>query len=132
MDITFNKNLKDLPVFIQCTFANAYAPVNDTLSTNPGTCIRSFDRRMPGIDKTNKIGTLTGNIYKDSNGVVWLESNLLFTNRMPVGWFRERDIYHMRKGTQINPEDTEPGKDNNKKSILAWITAGITALSLLR
>jgi hypothetical protein len=128
-DTKNNTSLKGLAVWIQCTWCRVFTePV-----INKGLCIRSYDRKI--MPKKN-IGTLTGNYYTDSIGVVWLEANLLNCNRRPTGWFRERDIWHSLKGIVANTADqpyiSSTATTETKKSVwLGWLTGGITLLSFL-
>lgn len=100
--------------------------------------------------KLNQIGELTGN-YITTGKVRWMESRLLYCDRALIGWFRESDIWYNLKNVKPNPLDwkyipyVEPGtpgenpppgpgenSETKNKSWIAWLTAGITALSLLR
>ncbi len=116
----FIPTLKGLKLGIQCTWANAFAhPI-----WNRGYCIRSFDHNLlRDLDVENTIGFATGNISIDKSGVTWIEAELLYTDRMDIGWFRESDVSFDLKGTNYKGSDS---------SWLKWITTGIMALQFLR
>jgi len=125
-NILNNTSLKGLTVWIQCTWVRVFTePVIDK-----GICIRSYDRI---IAKNTNIGTLTGNHYTDEKGFIWVEANLLFCDRRPTGWFREKDIWHSLKGTPANPLDLPyiTKAETKKAAWLGWLTGGITLLSFL-
>lgn len=123
VDGGFSAELKNQRIFIQCTWANAYAePVR-----NKGLCIQSYDRRMlyhlyfnvyqyykqekryerkiydPILQ--NQIGIATGNYKTDGIGIYWIEVQLYYSNRMEKGWMRETDIWFPAKGEKPNPAD---------------------------
>ena len=128
-DIKNNSALKGLAIFIQCTWCRTFSEPE----ANKGLCIRSYDRKI--APKTN-IGTLTGNYYTDAKKVVWLEANLLYCNRRPTGWFRERDVWHASKGIAANPLDipylSAANVTEAKKPVwFAWLTGGLTLLSFM-
>lgn len=116
----FIAKLKGQKLGIQCTWANAMAYPK----WNKGYCIRSFDHKvLADLDVSNVIGFATGNIETDESGVTWLETELLYTDRMSVGWFRENDVSFDLKGTNYKGSDS---------SWLKWITTGVMALQFLR
>lgn len=124
--IEVSEDIKNLPVKIQCTWANCFTePVWDR-----GLCIRSYDKyvlQRNNATNTGIIGALTGNYHVAADDEIWLESKLNYTNRRTVGWFRESDIWHEKKGT-IDPN---PGEDNKKKKI-NWLTWLVTGASILK
>lgn len=122
-DIKNNTSLKGLAVWIQCTWCRVFTEPE----LNKGLCIRSYDRT---IAPKSKIGTLTGNYYLAANNIMWLEATILFCDRRPIGWFRERDIWHSLKGIPANPIDA-PLAETKKPVWLGWLTGGITLLSFL-
>ena len=127
-DVLFSNEIKNLLISIQCKFANAYSqPL-----VNPGLCIISYDREVLKIkgSKDNTIGKLTGNYFQDAKGTMWLESSLFHCNRRSIGWFREMNIWHPKKGIEKPAEPITPS--TNKKTWMAWIATGLTALSFLR
>lgn len=129
MEIQNSVEIKGKPLFIQCTWANAFtSPVWDR-----GLCIRSFDRVMlkqaGAVDAS--IGVLTGNYTEDASGTVWVESSLKYTDRRPVGWFRLSDVWFDGKDGDKNTEDfVKP--ETKKGGAIVWLTAALSALSLLR
>ena len=127
-NVLFSNEIKNLLISIQCKFANAYTQPR----VNPGLCIISYDRDMLKLkgSKDNNIGKLTGNYFQDENGTMWLESSLFHCNRRNIGWFREMNIWHPKKGTDKPEEPITPS--TNKKTWMAWIATGLTALSFLR
>lgn len=116
----FIAQLKGQKLGIQCTWANAFAyPV-----WNRGYCIRSFDHKvLAELDVENTIGFATGNTQTDEKGVIWIEAELLYTDRMALGWFRENDVSFELKGQNYKGSDS---------SWLKWLTAGFAALQFLR
>ena len=157
----FFSNLVSLPVFIQCTWANAYTePL-----VNRGLCIISYDRitmkrdfvkwgyadqaksRKDGFTekvKINQLGFTTG--YATTvDGVDWIEVYLFYSNRRNRGWMRLSDIWISNKETEPNPWDwpyipySKPGEPvvtetepETKKSTWAWITGALALLSILK
>lgn len=127
--ILTDSTLKNVPIQIQCTYANAF--VNPEF--RPNECIISYDRSVLARNNSTDhvIGSLTGNYTtNETTGEVWLQAKLNFCNRMENGWFRLRDIWFVNKGEPQN--DADPLPKNKNKSALAWITAGLTLLSSLR
>lgn len=126
-DIQFSDELLELPVKIQCTYANCFTePV-----WKRGLCIRSYDWKVIKPSKDKIIARLTGNYIIDNKDVIWVEAKLNFTNRRNIGWFRESDIWHAKKGVKepITPNETVSKKNS---SWMTWLTGGITLLSFLR
>ena len=118
------------PVFVQCTWANAFTEPD----WDRGLCIQSYDRLMmydmwvrngfvnPAVvEKTlgiknlklkrNQVGILTGET-KTVHDREWLEVFLVYSNRRRYGWMRKSDIWYPSKGTKINTSD-DPGLNNN-------------------
>lgn len=131
--IEFAKELVNLAVKIQCTYANCFTEA----VWNRGLCIRSFDRKLlvTNNSKDGIIGYLTGNYIVDDGERVWLEATLKYTDRRKTGWFRESDIWHQLKDTVDPPTPpVEPGEDEPEKKSgwLVWLTGGITLLSFLK
>ncbi|OJV39631.1 MAG: hypothetical protein BGO29_04595 [Bacteroidales bacterium 36-12] len=115
----FISKLKGQKLGIKCTWANAMAYPQ----WNRGYCIRSFDRKLlRDLDVENTIGFATGNMFTDKADVTWIEAELLYTDRMPVGWFRENDV-------DFDLQDTDYKKES---SWLKWLTAGFAALQFIR
>lgn len=125
MDIQNAAELQNLPITIQCSWANAFT-TPDWVRAN---CIRSFDskllHRYRAVDRT--IGKLTGNYFLNGS-VMWLEAALKYTDRMPSGWFRESDINHALKGL----ESSDKPQTSNASGIIRWIVTGISILSFLK
>lgn len=126
-DIEFDSNIKAVKVTRQCTWANCFTePVWDR-----GLCIISYDNAMELRNgcKDAHIATTTGNYYVANDETVWLECDLKYCNRRPTGWFRERDIWHSKKGV-VKPDNgvTPPAKKNI--NWLAWLTGGAAVLRL--
>lgn len=125
-DIKSDAEIANQKLMIQCTWANCFTePI-----WNRGLCIRSYDRKMLARQKVSQdqiIGTTTGRYSVDNKEVVWLEASLLHCNRRKIGWFREGDIWHAKKGVVNNPDN----KTVKKSNWLAWITGGITVLKLI-
>lgn len=126
-DIKFDEAIKNEPLKIQCTWANCFTePV-----WNRGLCIRSYDshwlRAITGYDGV--IATTTGNYYVAEGDVVWIEATLKYCNRRPIGWFRENDIWHAKKGT-IDPNRGE-NKKEKKTNWLTWLITGVSVLKII-
>ena len=167
-NILVNKDLQFLPIWLQCTWARVF----EYPEVNKGFCIRTYNigiliagsranfnngtegcifdpayKKFTGMKndiKTYQLGELTGNYYIDPKNVKWLEARILYCDRRPTGWFRERDIWHSLKGVAPNERDweyipytpadpTNPGAGTTKNtSWLAWLTGGIALLSSMR
>ena len=116
--------IKNEPIKIQCTWANCFTEP----TWNRGLCIRSYDR--PLLIKNGSpegiIAATTGNYHIDQDEKIWLEARLNFCNRRSIGWFRESDIWHAKKGT-IDPHPETAKKQFNW---LAWLTGGAAVLRL--
>lgn len=133
-ETSYTEDIKGLDVHIQCTWSNCFTePVWDR-----GLCIRSYDRKeLARVGKGEIIGSLTGNYSIDEKDVIWVEANLLYCNRRPTGWFRERDIWHAKKDAVKNPEDKPvPDTTNNQNTTksnnwLYWLSGGLAALKIL-
>lgn len=124
METQYDNELNLLPVYVQCTWANAY--------TVPGrvraNCIQSYDRATinkfigrygltnqnnlkkhtgwSGMKYTlNQVGYLTGNYMEDANDEVWFEVHLLLSDRMRRGWMKYNDIWFASKGVAPNAKD---------------------------
>lgn len=164
--MAFSAELKNKPeLYVQCTWAAVYMnPI-----VNKGILMRTYTRvlmsqlfgRFQYVTrkfrnyKVNQrmIGILTGNYTIDAKGVKWLEAYPIYCDRAEVhnngiGWFRESDVWHAKKGTVPNPADwdfipykpaTDPGTGSdqpgtpakeNKNSWLVWLTGGITLLKI--
>jgi hypothetical protein len=125
MDIQHAAELQNLPISIQCSWANAFT-TPDWVRAN---CIRSYDakllHRFRAVDRN--IGKLTGNFFQNGS-VIWLEASLKFSDRRPSGWFRESDINHALKGL----ETSDKPQTSNTSGIIRWIVTGISILSLLK
>ena len=144
------KSLINLPCYVQCTYANAFAePI-----FNRGYCCISYDirngnrmfkhgqisSRVPVDDM--QIGYLTGERFVDDSGMVWLRSELLYCNRLQYGWFREITIQFSMKGVydQIIPDPVNPDPENHdtetpkksKTNILLWVLGGIALTRILK
>jgi len=128
MDIQNAAELQNLPITIQCSWANAFT-TPDWVRAN---CIRSFDskllHRYRAVDRT--IGKLTGNYFLNGS-VMWLEAALKYTDRMPSGWFRESDISHALKGLTSDDNPTTP-TPTSASGFIKWILTGLSILSLLK
>ncbi|MDX9696030.1 MAG: hypothetical protein RBT49_09585 [Bacteroidales bacterium] len=116
----FIVQLKGQKLGIKCTWANAFAyPI-----WNRGYCIRSFDHKiLAELDVENTIGFATGNTETDEKGITWIEAQLLYTDRMQVGWFREKDISFELKDENNKSSDS---------SWIKWLAAGFAALQLFK
>jgi hypothetical protein len=127
--VQFDEEINNQPLKIQCTWANCFTePVWDR-----GLCIRSYDNKVLKANRelTGIIAITTGNYHITENDVVWLEAKLKFANRRPIGWFRESDIWHAKKGT-IQPEQQEPEEEEKKKpNWLAWLITGASVLRVI-
>lgn len=154
MDKLHDKALENKYIYIQCTYANAYA----TTYRNPGQCIQSYDRavlsdlfsKLKTILKkklNNRIlGESTGNYFIDSSGRKWIEVILIYSTRLPYGWMMEHDIWYQGKETEPNPADwsaigynATTGKGNDTAisskstgSFIKLVLGGLTLLSFLK
>ena len=128
MDIQHASELQNLPITIQCSWANSFT-TPDWIRAN---CIRSYDprflQRQRAVDRT--IGKLTGNYFQNGS-VVWLEAALKYADRMPVGWFRESDINHSLKGLTSTDNPTTP-TPSTASGFIRWIITGLSIISLLK
>jgi len=126
--IIFNPEIKDYSIFIKCTWVRAFTEPKIQknlciISYNQDNALSAYNKlkTKTGI-QPGQIGTCTGNTFTDTNKVLWIEANLFFCNRRLTGWFRYTDI------NVIVSKKTE----TKKTSWLAWLTGGITLLSLLK
>jgi len=164
--MAFSAELKNKPqLYVQCTWAGVYLnPI-----TNKGLLMRTYSRDLLAklfhqkqyvknkfrnmTVNMRMIGLLTGNYHIDEKNVVWLEAYPIYCDRAEVhnkgvGWFRESDVWHAKKGTvphradweyiPYNPAgNTGTGTDEpvkpteNKNSWLVWLTGGLTLLKII-
>lgn len=154
MKTEYYTDLRNVPVFIQCTWANAFTEPE----WDRGLCIASFDRGVTarGYAKfdyvhessrrrdgfilpivPNQIGWLTGN-YAENENNRWMEVQLIYANRRRTGWMRYNDIkFEGKTYTVANPDtntdDTSiPVVTETKKSSWGWIVGAISLLSILK
>lgn len=128
-------DLVDKPIWIQCTWANAFSQPE----FKGKYCLRSYDRNVVAVWQNkddryfveqNIIATFTGNYYFDEKDEIWFEANLKYmTGRLAIGWFRFNDIYFEGKDAEKNKLD-EIKSTTTKKNWLAWLTAGLAAYNI--
>lgn len=126
--IETDEEIKGLPITWLCTWANCFTePTWDR-----GLCIRSYDKGILTRMKTNDstIGITTGRYHVDAKEVVWLEANIKYSNRRPIGWFRESDIWHSKKGIPKPDNGVTPSTAKKNINWLAWLAGGAAVLRL--
>ncbi|VBB45235.1 hypothetical protein TRIP_D300139 [uncultured Paludibacter sp.] len=123
-----NSALKNIPVFVKCTWTAAYSQpmVNKGLRaiSYNSFMIDYWKKKYQSKIKDSRIGTLTGNYTIDAKGDEWFEIVPAYCNRLTIAWVRSKDV----KKEDNSQVDTNAEKKQN--NLLKWIVGGLIATSI--